>query len=86
MIMQNVSFTFNHIGAAWEVEANFSRFSDTPSADGDNEWQIDDIEVIGDDGMDWHGELKEVFVRKFASTEMISLASLIEDKAWEELE
>jgi len=86
MITQNVSFTFNHVGATWEVEANFSRFSDTPSADGDNEWELDDIEVIGDDGMDWHGELQEVFVRKFASTDQISLTTMIEDKAREELE
>jgi len=86
MITQNTSFTFNHIGATWEVEVNFSRFSETPSADGDNEWQIDDIEVVGDDGMDWHGEMQQVFVRKFASTDMVSLASLIEDKAREELE
>lgn len=85
MITQNVSFTFNHIGASWEVEANFSRFSATPSEDYDSEWQMDDIEVTGDDGMDWHGELQQVFIRKFASTEMISLASLIEDKAQEEL-
>ncbi len=47
---------------------------------------MDDIEVIGDDGLDWHGELKEVYIRKFASTEMISIASLIKDKAREELE
>ena len=86
MLTQNVNFTFNHIGATWEVEANFSRFSDTPSADGDSEWQLDDIEVIGNDGMDWHGEMQQVFVRKFASTDMITLASLIEDKAREELE
>jgi len=86
MIKQEVSFTFSHIGATWEVEANFSRFSETPSADGDNEWQIDDIEVVGDDGMDWHGEMKEVFVRKFASTDMVTLASLIEDEAREKLE
>lgn len=86
MITQSVSFTFYYAGASWDVTANFSRFSETMSADYDNEWSPDDIEVVGDDGMDWHGELKEVFVRKFASTDMVSLASLIEDKAREELE
>ena len=86
MITQNISFTFNYAGASWEVEANFSRFSETPSADCDSEWQMDDIEVIGNDGMDCHGELKEVFIRKFASTDMRSLASMIEDDAREELE
>ncbi len=86
MITQQINFTFSHIGATWEINATFSRFSATPSADYDGEWQMDDIEVIGDDGLDWHGELKEVYIRKFASTEMISIASLIKDKAREELE
>lgn len=86
MLTQSVNFTFHYAGASWEVNANFSRSSETLSADYDNEWSLDDIEVIGDDAMDCHGELKEVFVRKFASTEMVSLASLIEDKAREELE
>lgn len=86
MITQKVNFTFNHIGASWEVEANFSRFSKTPSADGDSEWQIDDIEVFGNDGIDCHGELQHAFVRKWASTDMVTLASLIENKAKEELE
>lgn len=86
MITENISFTFNYAGASWEVNATFSRFSETPSADYDSEWHMDDIEVIGNDGIDCHGEFKDVFIRKFASTDMISLAEFVENEALDKLE
>jgi len=85
MITQTASFTFHYAGASWDVNATFSRFSETMSADYDAEWQMDDIEVIGNDGIDCHGEFKDVFIRKFASTDMISLASMVEKEAEDKL-
>lgn len=85
MLKQDVNFIFHYAGGEWEVNAKFSRFSETPSADYDDEWQMDDIEIIGYDGADCHGELKDVFVRKWASTDLISLASFIEKEAEEKL-
>lgn len=86
MINQTVDFTFEYLGNSWEVDATFERFSETGSADGDHEWEMKDINVIGGDDCCYYSEFKQHFVCKWASTEMVSVASLIEAEAEEKLE
>ena len=82
-----VNFIYQRLGQKWDVTGYFHRMYDRPSFDGphDDEWELDEIVVVCDDG-DQSGEMAEVFVRKFASTEMISLADDIEIEARELIE
>lgn len=86
MQKQNVDFNFHYAGGIWEVSAEFSRFSSTPSADYDDEWSMDNISVTGVDGSECYLDLDEVYIRKRESTRMISLADLIEKESYQELD
>ena len=73
----NVCFIYNHVGSKYEVEAEYKW---------DAEWELCEIMAYDpdyeDDRMD---EFKELFVRKFASIEMVSVADMIIEAAAEQL-
>ena len=82
-----VDFTYHRLGQEWDVTAKFKRAHDTPSFDGpyDDEWELDEIEAVCEDG-DQFGEMNHVFIRKFASTDMISIAEDVENEARAKIE
>lgn len=73
--MDTIEFTYDHLGAKFEVTATYKKDCD--------DWELYDVCVESPDGHDYYGETKEIFVRKWASIEMKSLAELIEDTAWD---
>ena len=84
-----VQFIYTHLGAEYEVEAEFERKFNTPSFDGpeDDEWQVYEIRAFCPDGNDWFGEFKDIYERKFAKlpVEYVSIADRIEAAAREKL-
>lgn len=77
---KTIDFTYTIGGAEFIIEAEF-----------DKDGELYDTRAYTDaDCINNYGELREVFVRKNASVEMVSVASLIDDMArdkfidWEE--
>ena len=93
-MQQDVSFEFNHLGNTWEVNATFDRDNETTLAmhsetGVEGEWQLEDIAVIGMDGMDWYAEMRDFHCVKRPLTippVMITVADLVLQQAFGELE
>lgn len=77
--MNTSNFTYNHLGVSFDVTATYRK-------DGE-EWELEEITMTGPtDAADYYTETKEIFVRKWASTETQTLAEQIRDMAWDRFE
>lgn len=93
-MQQDVSFEFQHLGNTWAVTATFERDSEPRLAmhsetGAEGEWQLDDIAVIGMDGMDWYAEMRDFHTVKRPLTippVMTTVADLVREQAFGELE
>jgi hypothetical protein len=76
--MRDITFIYNHVETPIEVQAFFKL--------DDGDYIIDEITASHDNSHgDIFGELKEVFVRVWAKTEMVSVADKIKEQAYEEI-
>lgn len=72
---KQVTFTYNHCGAEYEINATFRW---------DAEWDFYDMEIIGPDGDEYTTEFKNLYERIFARFDYESIYDVIVKKAEEE--
>lgn len=65
---KQVTFTYNHCGAEYEINATFRW---------DAEWEFYDIEIIGPDAFEYTTEFENLYQRKFAKTDFESIYDVI---------
>lgn len=83
MNRQTVNFDYEYLGRDFPVTATFTRYCETPASDGpyDADWELEDVEVIGEDGFCCWGEMQCI---KVGDSE--TFGDLIEAQALEEME